>query len=128
METDNLFEVGKYIEDFNTFTDQALPCGPIYQSKGLVKHTQRHHPDLVARVEDIPSVIQAPDFIGVHPKEPDSIELVKRMNGNVMVCVKLDKKENYLYVATVFEITEAKLNNRLSSGRLKNIDFSINKS
>lgn len=73
-------------------------------------------------MDDIPAVIEAPDFIGTNPKEPDSVELVKRMDGNVMVCVKLDKKEDYLYVATVFEITDAKLRKRVASGRLKKID------
>lgn len=119
MEKDNLFEVGQYTDDFNTLAGAHLPCGSIYQSKGLIKHTQRRHPEQVGRIYDIPAVIQSPDFIGVNPKEPDSVELVKRMDGNVMVCVKLDRKNDYLYVATVFEITEAKLQNRLNSGRLK---------
>lgn len=119
MEKDNLFEVGQYTDDFNTLAGVNLPCGSIYQSRGLIKHTQRRHPEQVSRIYDIPAVIQAPDFIGVNPKELDSVELVKRMDGNVMVCVKLDRKNDYLYVATVFEITEAKLQNRLNSGRLK---------
>lgn len=41
------------------------------------------------------------------------------MGDNVMVCIKLDAKENYLYVASIFEITASKLNNRINSGRLK---------
>lgn len=36
-----------------------------------------------------------------------------------MVCIKLDQKNDYLYVASVYEITESKLQNRLRSGRLK---------
>ena len=119
MEKDKLFSVGIYTESYNAATGQSLPCGTIYQSHGLIKHTQRHHPEFVHRVSDIPTVIQCPDYIGVHPKEPNSIELIKRLNGNLMVCVKLDKKENYLYVATVFEITESKLQKRLGSGRIK---------
>lgn len=114
-----LFPVGTFIPEFNTATAQSLPCGPIYQSVGLRTHVQRHHPGLVPRLNDIPNVIQHPDYIGKHPDEENSIELVKRMGANVMVCVKLDKKDGYLYVATVFEITEAKLQNRLRSGRLK---------
>lgn len=122
MEKEKLFKVGRYIKAFNAITGQTLPCGYIYQSVGLIKHTKSHHPELVGRVGDIPAVIKSPDFIGVNPKEPESVELVKRMDGNVMVCIKLDRKNDYLYVATVFEITDAKLGARIASGRLKKVD------
>lgn len=114
-----MLEVGKYIPKFNTLTGQALPCGPIYQSSGLKKHVQKHQKEKASIISDIPTVIRQPDYIGRHPKEPNSIELVKRFNENVMVCVKLDSKNGYLYVASVFTISESKLNNRLNSGRLK---------
>jgi len=116
----NLFKVGDYIENFNAKTGQQLPCGPIYQSFGLETHIKKHHPDSGTHLLSyIPSVIKSPDYIGKHPNEPDSIELVKKICENVMVCIKLDSKNGYLYVASVFEIKESKLNNRLNSGRLK---------
>ena len=111
--------VGKYIDKFNTITGQNLACGYIYQSDGLYKHVQKHHPNELNNLNYISSTIANPDYVGHNPKEPNSIELVKRINGNVMVCIKLDIDKNYLYVASVFEISEAKLNNRLASGRLK---------
>lgn len=116
----NLFKVGDYIAKFNAETGQQLPCGPIYQSAGLAAHVKNHHPQNgMAHLSCIPSIIQSPDYIGKHPKEPDSIELVKDVGDNVMVCIKLDSKNGYLYVASVFEISQGKLNNRLNSGRLK---------
>lgn len=36
-----------------------------------------------------------------------------------MVCIKLDKKNGYLFVASAFTINNSKLNNRLKSGRVK---------
>lgn len=116
---DKLFKVGDYIAKFNTLTGQNLPCGPIYQSSGLQKHVKKHQKEKSSIMLDIPTVIQAPDYIGCHPNEPNSIELVKRFQENVMVCVKLDSKNGYLYVASVFTISESKLNNRLNSGRVK---------
>ena len=67
----------------------------------------------------VPDVIREPEYIGKHPKEGSSVELIKKINKNVMVCIKLDNKNGYLYVASVFSISEAKLNNRLNSGRVK---------
>lgn len=111
--------VGTYIELFNEITGQHLPCGDIYQSDGLEKHLLKHHPDEIELMNDIEDVINSPDYIGKNPKEPESVELVKIMCQNVMVCVKLDSVNNYLYVASVFSINQSKLTNRVKSGRLK---------
>lgn len=119
MSGDETKVVGQYVEKFNQLTGQTLPCGNIYQSKGLLKHVEKRHPDETYLVSLIPSVLQAPDYIGKNPKEPHSIELVKVMGQNVMVCVKLDTRNGYLYVASTFSISQAKLENRIASGRLK---------
>lgn len=117
-----MFEVGEYIELFNEITGQSLPCGTIYQSHGLTIHIKNHHPAEMHLIELVPDVIREPDYIGKHPSEPNSVELVKKISGNVMVCIKLDAQNDYLFVASVFEISDAKLRNRLYSGRLKYID------
>ena len=122
---ENLFIVGKYIELFNTLSGQRLPCAEIYQSKGLKKHIEKRHPNEMDILSKIPLIIAAPDFVGHNPKEPDSVELVKVLGDNLMVCIKLDVSNGVLFVASAFSISSAKLNNRLNSGRLvsvKNVD------
>lgn len=119
MNKSEMTRVGEYIEKFNTMTGQSLPCGPIYQDPGLLKHIQRRHPGSEGNLELIPQIIASPDLIGKHPKEQHSIELVKTFSENVMVCIKLDIDKDYLYVASVFEVNSKKINNRLHSGRLK---------
>ena len=119
MAHSNLFVVGEYIEEFNIATGQQLPCGHIYQSCGLRAHILKRHPDEVSNLDYVPDIIANPDYIGKHPGEPNSLELIKVLEGNVMTCIKLDRDEHYLFVASVYEITESKLQNRLMSGRLK---------
>lgn len=119
MDKSKMVCVGEYIENFNTATKQSLPCGPIYQSPGLAKHVQNRHPGSEGNIALIPQIIASPDYIGKHPKEPNSVELIKTFADNVMVCVKLDIDNDYLYVASVFEVSDKKINNRLHSGRLK---------
>lgn len=109
---------GLYVERFNELTGQDIPCGNIYQSEGLYAHILKRHPDCIPYIEIIPRIIAEPDYIGHSAKEPQSVELVKRITGNLMVCIKLDTKRNYLYVASLFEISDAKIKNRLESGRL----------
>lgn len=117
--SEELFSVGKYLNEFNTLTGQNLPCCEIFQSSGLAVHVQKHHPDEVENLSLIPQIIACPDYVGKHPKKTDSVELVKVLNANVMVCVKLDIQNGYHYVASVFSISNGKLQNRLKSGRLK---------
>lgn len=114
-----LIKVGEYTEKFNLATGQSLPCGPIYKSPGLDVHIRKHHPGKEYLSSFIVQVICAPDYIGKNPREPDSVELVKKIKGNVMVCVKLDARYGHFYVASVFDITDGKLNSRVNSGRLK---------
>lgn len=114
--------VGKYIKEFNTLTNQKLPCDNIYQSNGLIKHIEKHHPEETGYVKYISTIIKEPEYIGKNPKEDSSIELVKKIDKNVMVCIKLDMKDNYLYVASVYSISDKRFNNRINSGRLKKFD------
>lgn len=116
---DKLFVAGQYIDKFNTLTSQQLPRGPIMQSTGLEVHIKNHHPGLVSEMKWIPQIIAQPDYIGVNPSEPNSVELVRVLNQNLKVCIKLDRKDGYLFVASFYEMTEGKLKKHIKSGRLK---------
>ena len=119
MGKNKLFVVGEYTEVLNLATGQSLPCGPIYQSVGLRVHIQKRHPDELANLDHVTEVIAFPDYVGKNPNEADSAEFVKVLDKNVVVCVKMDKKADYLYVSSVYPISAAKLRNRLLNGRLK---------
>ncbi len=64
--------------------------------------------------------------LGINPNETrtDSIEPIKRYKDNILIGIKLDKSSNYLYISTMYDIQESKIQRRLHSGRLKkfNID------
>ena len=42
-----------------------------------------------------------------------------KYSKNVLLGVKLEKEGQYLYISTMYEVQESKLNRRLYSGRLK---------
>lgn len=111
--------VGSLTQKYNALAQTALPCGPIYQSSGFAVHVQKHHPSCVGYIQDVAKILAAPDYIGVNPREPDSIEVVKQLGDNILVAVKLDKTRGYLYVASLYDVTPAKIQARLASGRLK---------
>lgn len=111
--------VGRYKEEFNKQLNINLPIDDIYQSDGLIIHIKKRHPGLEKYMSDIPDIIKNPDYIGVNPKETDSIELIKILDDNILVAIKLDKNDNHLFVASLYNISNSKLQNRLNSGRIK---------
>ena len=106
----SLIAVGQVLEEFNLYLPQKIPPGIIYQSSGLKKHIQKRHPECLEYMDLIPFIIASPDYIGVNPNETSvSFELVKVLSENIQIGVKLDAKENYLYVATLHTITPVSL-------------------
>ena len=71
-----------------------------------------------------PFIINHPDYIGINPNEAGtSFELVKVFDKNIQIGIKLDIKDDYLYVATLHSITNGKLQHGLENGRLKKFDI-----
>lgn len=71
-------------------------------------------------IDYIPDIILKPDYIGVNPNEQGlSVELIKKYADNVLIGIKLDAEEEYLYVSTMHDVQEIKISRRLHSGRIK---------
>ena len=111
----------KIIEMLNLSIDPM----DVYQYPGVKKHITRRHPDKIGYLDDISEIIKNPDYIGKHPSIPNSLELVKVLDDNILVSICLNKKEaeeSYLYVSSLYDISDSKVKNRLKSGRLLPFD------
>ncbi|WP_270467099.1 PBECR2 nuclease fold domain-containing protein [Butyribacter intestini] len=122
---DNLLVMGNYNQSFNEILDIDIKYDTIYRSKGLPAHMLKsNHAKCLKYIDYIPEIISNPDYVGINPNEEDqTIELVKRYRDNILLGIKVDKNKEYLYVSTMFDIPESKIQRRLHSGRLK--EFSI---
>ena len=118
---ENSFEVGLYSGQYDALLGINLPQLNIVQSEGLEKHILKRHPSCLKYLTKISEIISSPDYIGINPKESGSFELIKKYDDNVLIGIKLDIKSNYYYVATLHDIKQSKINNRLFSGRIKKI-------
>lgn len=118
---DKLIKLCKFNQNFNKYTEFQFPECDIYRSKGLPAHLlAKKHYSALKIIDNLPEIISSPDYIGTNPNEKDgSIELVKKYNDSILIGLKLDTKNNYVYVSTMFEIQESKLERRINSGRLK---------
>lgn len=119
---DNVLKVGKYNAKFNDILGLNIEEVDIYRSKGLPTHmVKSKHFRALKYIDYIPEIIEQPDYIGVNPNEngTESVELIKRYKDNILVGIKLDEENGYLYVSTMHDIQEGKINRRLHSGRIK---------
>ncbi len=120
---DNIFQVHVFMKEFNKYLPFTFTQDYIYESVGLKKHIEKRHPECLPYLPMIPDIIDSPDYIGVNPNETvQSFELVKVLHENIQIGIKLDVKKNYLYIATLYTITEGKLQHGIRNGRLKKFD------
>ena len=113
--------VGILQNKITNILNSDLPNAEILFYSGLRKHIKKKHKMCLKYMENIEDIIQNPDYVGINPDEPNSVELVKVLNDNVLVSINLssDTEEKYLFVSSIYDISDGKLNNRLNSGRLK---------
>ena len=91
----------------------------IFRSKGLLAHLiNRKHYAATKYLDYLSDIIRFPDYAGTYKGQ---IEFVKRFKENIFVSVKLDKGKNTYYVATLFDVKEAKILAYCKSGRLRKV-------
>lgn len=91
--------------------------------ENLKKHLEkRNHDNMIKYLSRISELLENPTYIGINPREKGrSIEYVIQSDENVLIGIKLDYKNEYFYIATMHEISELKLNQRIKNGRLKSL-------
>lgn len=99
--------------------------GDVFASPGVYKHIRkRHFKQLGQNIIDnlnpiIKSILSDPDFVGHNPtKSKTSIELVKKCGPFILLALEYDVEKNYIYVSSLYPLTEGKILNRIHSGRL----------
>ena len=94
--------------------------------ENLRKHLEkRNHDNMIKYLSRISELLENPDYIGINPRERGrSIEYVIQLEENVLIGIKLDYKNEDFYIATMHEISELKLNQRIKNGRLKSLTTS----
>ena len=120
---DNHKTVGQFNKVFSRILSADFPPLPIYKSDGLKKHIEKRHPHCIPYLDNIEEIIGAPDYIGM--RDANSVELIKIYNDNILLALQIDKSNDHFYVASLYDISDAKLNNRIHSGRLKPVNFTL---
>ena len=86
-----------------------------------VKHSERHIGDFASPeefyqcMEDIPMIIQNPDYISIHPKD-QSISFIKDYSGHTSVAIKV-AADGAMSYRTIYPLSNYQLGNYIKSGR-----------
>lgn len=99
------------------------PDSDILFWENRIKHTERHKDDFSSDAlfdscfEDIPSIIECPDYIGVHPND-NSLLFIKDYSQHISVAIRVstDGKMGY---RTMFPLMEAQLDSYIKKKRVK---------
>ena len=100
--------------------------GSVYASPGVIKHIKkRHGKQLTRKVKEnilsvIRSIIEDPDYIGVDNSRGrvGALEFIKKIDNTLLLGLEVDLDEEYIYVATLYPITQGKIDSRIYSGKI----------
>lgn len=120
MPSDKMIFVADITEPLISFLGLQQKQIRIYRSKGLLAHLlKRKHYKAAKYLDFISEIINAPDYAGFYDGQ---IELVKVFKDNIFLSIKLDETKDLYYVATLFDVSESKIEAYCKSGRLKKLD------
>lgn len=103
--------------------------GDIYMAPGVKRHIiKRHSHELASDILDnlvdyIEIIIKDPDYVGRHNTKEvgTSMEYIKKIGDNLLLSIEVDLKNNYVYVSSLYPITDSKIQRKLQNGKLKKV-------
>lgn len=117
----NIQTVGKIdLATVHRLTGLTFPSADVRIFPGALKHIRKKHAAILNQYGHlIPSIIARPDYIGRHPNNSNSVELIKKVGTDVLLSIELDPS-GYLYISSFYELNNApvKIQKRLDSGRI----------
>ena len=98
----------------------------VYASPGVINHIRKYHSKQLSKnvkenlYRTIENIIEKPDYIGIYRKRNESydLELIKKIDGMLLLGLKIYEEEDCIFVTTLYPITKSKIENRLQSGRI----------
>lgn len=113
-------QVGEYKKEYNEVLGIELKVLPIVYVKGLKEHLiKRKHYDVVKYIDNLEDILSEPDYVAVSMTSNEAIVLIKRLEKNVTVIVKLNTDGNNYYVATMYSIPNKKIDRKVYAGQYK---------
>lgn len=123
--TKNSYHIGMLTKKVIDTLGLSLKETKILLGQDKIKYTEKHKhkfknfDEYKKHIELTPDIIANPDYVALHPNGK-SIEYIKRINEIMLIAVRV-KPHGFLWVKSVFPISEAKLNVYIESGTAKKL-------
>lgn len=123
-------KVGKIISSISELLELDF-SRTVYASPGVINHIKKRHGKQLTKkikdniIETMEKIIKDPDYFGLDYKRGNggSLEIIKKIDNIIFLLgLELDLEGKYIYVATMYPISESKMNARIHGGRLVEID------
>ena len=120
--THEVQEIGTLEKKIIRLLGLNFSCRKVMINPGAIKHIKKKHPGAFKKYfARLPEIIALPDYVGKNLLISDSVELVKRLKGVVLVSI-IKGSNGLLYVSSFYSIGEFTLRKGISSGRLLGVD------
>ena len=101
--------------------------GTIYASPGVIKHIKKKHGKHLNKkiienlVEYMREIVNNPEYIGIFKDTDDiiSVQIIKKYDKYILIGIEINRFRDYIYVSTMYPVTDKKINNKIYSGKLK---------
>lgn len=125
----NKYTVIANVEKSNADLVGFKHTGIIYMAPGVKKHIEKRHShelnnSILNDLENyIRLIITTPDYVGSHPTKDkgQTMEFIKQLFPNLLVSIAIDIKNDYIYVSSLYPVTDAKLEKGLQLERFKKV-------
>ena len=117
-------KIGKFSEKVVVALGLSIePDTPIYIGASNLTHMANTHPaDFLQYGQDVASIINKPDYVGVNPSD-GSVEFVKEYQQGtefVKVAVRVSTGGTH-YARTIYKLKDSRVKNFIAKGTLKKI-------
>lgn len=82
------FDIKKYTDQFNVTTNDVV------LTDWAKEHIEKGHPEVKKHYKDIPKILKEPDAVLIDNKNADTLWLVKKIDKNVKITLKINTVEN----------------------------------
>jgi len=113
-------KIGFLTQEVINFLNLKLQPCDIVMWYDRVKYTEKHKKDFdneedyYRHIEQIPNIIEKPNYIGLHPRN-NSIQYIKRLNKIMLVGIRIRTEGNLNYRSS-YPISDQQLQTYIKSG------------
>ena len=112
------FDISKYSKEIKTATTDVV----LFEER--INHIKERHPEVIQYIKYIPRIIKNPDMVFKELKRKDTIWIIKKINKNIKITIKLNTSNNEKLKNSIIQmqiIRDKEIRRYVKKGNIKKI-------